>query len=551
MSQSLAVESFTLLSCGCQIRRINLDTQGPAGILYNIVKSQLGASASLIEIETQVQAVAESAGIPGTVADEVLTRFRAELQSSGSGQDVAPRLLVDWGELPRVGNQVRPEFSLLCPKYASKPELHISVDRDLDHNPQDPLRRPQEDEPGLWTFHVPFRMTSDGLDCRPGQYLINVELAFRDVPPELPRFYRCRIRLNVPHAGAEEGGVLEIDGDGQSMVNLQGYNLKQFSKVILKGGQDSVINLQNGIAGPCDTETKTPEKPTTTFEYQLKVNTEKQSRLPTVSSTLTQRTYLDAAGFLFDDGRRTLVMTRPRITFGRSRDNDVVLRFLPRSEENDDHSRNISRTHFLVELIPDGIEIQDVSQSGIEVNYSVVRERHVLPTLRAGDVTHIDLGVTGIVPKQFKLEMLMLAPDRREDRDELEYWDELYCELVGGRLSRIAREALDLRLNAIRFDRAENLAGEESYVLLLREALIGGSPAQSAVVLKESGPQSRARLLHMDRSFWLEPLPGGGPISIDSQPLSPRSLTPLSPGMEIQFGTEVVRFDRPTQLYLD
>ena len=118
-------------------------------------------------------------------------------------------------------------------------------------------------------------------------------------------------------------------------------------------------------------------------------------------------------------------------------------------------------------------------------------------------------------------------------------------------MSRMAREALDLRLNAIRFDRAENLAGEESYVMFLREALIGSSPAQSAIVLRESGPQSRARLLHMDRTFWLEPLPGGGPISIDGQPLSPRSLTPLSPGMQILFGTEAAKFDRPMQLYLD
>ena len=527
-----------------------MEMQGHSGILYNIVKSQLGASASLIEIETQVEAVAAAAGIPGAVADEVLTRFRAELQSAGSKQDVAPRLLVDWGELPRVGNQVRPEFSLLCPKYSSKPELHISVDCDLDHNPQDPARRPQEDEAGLWTFHVPFRMTSAEKDCRPGQYLINVELSFRDVPPEMPRFYRCRIRLNVPHAGADEGGVLEIDGDGQSMVNLQGYNLKQFSKVILKGGQDSVINLQNAMGGPADTEKTQEAKPATTFEYQLKVNTEKQSRLPVVSSAFRQRSYLDSAGFFFEDGRRTLVIARPRITLGRSRDNDVVLRFLPRSEENDNHSRNISRTHIRVELTADGLKIRDESQRGVEVNSSVVREFHVVP-LSAGDVTRIDLGVTVEVTKQFPLEMLMLAPDRKEDREEMEYWDELYCELVGGRMSGIAREALNLRLNAIRFDRAENLAGEESYVMFLREALIGSSPAQSAIVLKDNGPQSRARLLHMDGTFWLEPLPGGGPISIDGQPLSPRSLTPLSPGMQILFGTEAAKFDRPMQLYLD
>lgn len=73
--------------------------------------------------------------------------------------------------------------------------------------------------------------------------------------------------------------MLEIDGDGQSMVNLQGYNLKQFSKVILKGGADSVINLQNELGGGADATTPAPDKPVTTFEYQLKVDSEKQLRL--------------------------------------------------------------------------------------------------------------------------------------------------------------------------------------------------------------------------------------------------------------------------------
>lgn len=528
-----------------------MEMLGPAGILYNIVKSQLGASATLVEIETQVQTVAATAGIPADVADEVLLKFRTELHVAAGGQDVVPRLLVDWGDLPRVGHQVRPEFSLLCPKYSSRPDVQINVDRDLDHNPSDPLRRPQADEQGLWTFHVPFRMTSDGMDCRPGQYLIDMEVSFRDVPPELPRFYRCRIRLTVPHAAADEGGVLEIDGDGQSMVNLQGYNLKQFSKVILKGGQDSVINLQNGLGNQDESANGKKEKATTTFEYQLKINTEKQSHLPVVSSTVKQRAYLDAAGFFFQDGRRTLIITRPRLTFGRSRDNDVVLRFLPRSEENDDGSRNISRTHFITEIIPEGIEIRDESRSGIEVNYKVVREREVVSAVHVGDVTHIELGVTGTVPRQFRLEMVMFAPGRTESREELEYWDELYCELVGGRLSRISREALDVRLNAVRFNRSDNLSGEETYVMLLREALIGGSQAQCAIVLKEGDARIQARLLHMDRSFWLEPLPGSGPISIDGKSLSPRSLTPLSPGMEILFGSEAVKFDRPLQLYLD
>ena len=528
-----------------------MEIQAPAETLFNLVKSQLDQTSSIEDVEAQIQAVAENADIPDDVVLEVIAKFRKELQSVPT--NTAPRLLVDWGELPRVGFQVRPEFSLLCPAYASRPELRVSVDRELDHDASDSLRRPRADEPGLWSFHVPFRMTSDGMDCRPGHYLIDVELSFRDVPPELPRFYRCRIRLNVSAANAEDGGVLEIDGDGQSMVNLQGYNLKQFSKVILKAGEDSVINLQNAIGGldNIDTPGTESDKPVTTFEYQLKIDTEKQAKLPVLAASVKSRSYLDTAGFFFEDGRRSIVLTRPRITFGRSRDNDVVIRFLPRSKEHDEHSRNISRTHCIAELTLEGIELRDESRSGMEVNYAVVRDREVVPAVHAGDVTHIEFGVTGTVPKKFELEMVMFAPDRHEYRDELEYWDELYCEILGGRLSRSAREALDVSINGVRYDRVTNLAGEESYVHLLREALIGGSPVQSAIVLRDSGPKVQARLLHIDRSFWLEPLPGANPITIDGTLLRTRSLNALVLGMQIQFGSEVVTFDRPAQHYLD
>ena len=527
--------------------------------LYQFIRSQLSESASPAEIEAQVRMLAASQGIDASVVSTVLNRISEPepvtpppLPKHQLPTIQLPRLLVDWGELPRVGYQVRPEFSLLCPAYKSQPEISISVDRELDHDADDPRRRPQTNESGFWSFHVPFRMTSDGMDCRPGHYLMGVEVAFRDVPPELPRFYRCQIRLNVSNTNVEEHGVLEIDGDGQSIVNLQGYNLKQFSKVVLKGGQDSVINLQNG-PGSNDASLEPPaiDKPVTTFEYQLKIDHQKQARLPIHVPSRKPRAYLDEAGFFFEDGRRSIVVSRPRITFGRSRDNDVVVRFLPPGEENDGHSRNISRTHFIAELTADGIELRDQSHSGMEVNYSVVRSRQVVPASHAGDVTHIELGVTGTVSKKFAMEMLLFAPNRRDHRDELGYWDELYCEIVGGRLSRVAREALDVSINAVRYDRAGNLSGEESYVHLLREALLGGSPSQAAIVLRESGPRLQARLLHIDRSFWLEPLPGCQPISIDDVALAPRSLHPLSPGMELRFGSELVRFDRPSQLYLD
>ena len=530
-----------------------MDQQGPAARLFNLVKGQLEGNEDLQQIENQITVVAHACNIPQEVVTEVIAEFRAQFAPAVSTV-AAPRLLVDWGELPQVGYQVRPEFSLLCPAYSARPEIQIKVDRDLDHDANDPLRRPLIDEPGLWTFHVPFRMTTEGVNCRPGHYLLDVEITFREAPADAPRFYRCRIRLNVPDLNDGQGGVLEIDGDGQSMVNLQGYNLKQFSKVVLKGGEDSVINLQNAIGGD-DGEVDAPpvdDQLVTTFEYQLKVNTEKQSRLPTVTPTTDRRAYLDAAGLVFEDGRRTLIYARPRLTFGRSRDNDVVLRFLPRSAENDTNSRNLSRTHCVAEVVPEGIEIRDESRTGIELNYSVVREREVVTTHHTGEVTPIQLGVTGTVPTPLTLEMMTFGPDRYAERDELEFWHELYSEMVGARsLSRLARESLSLQLDAVRYDRVENLKDEESYVLLLREALIGGSPNQAAIVLNDHSIPVQARLLHLDRTFWIEPLSETNLPLINGNPVPVRSLTPLSPGMKIQFGEETAIFDRPTQLYLD
>ena len=525
-----------------------METSDPTDILYQLVNLQVTPESSLDQICQQVQAAGVAAGIPEDVVGQVVARFESE---RGAAAVATPRLLVDWGESPQVGHQVRPEFNLLCPGYEdSRPEVRVSVDRELDHD-EVSLRRVQIEDPGLWSCQVPFRMTSDGMDCRPGQYVIEVDLSFRDVPAGLPRFYRCRIRLNVKDAGAEEGGVLEIDGDGQSIVNLQGHNLKQFSKVILKGGEDSVINLQDAMGASDNSAETLSEKPATTFEYELKVDTEKQQRLPAVQATAAKRAYLDACGFFFEDGRRTLVMTRPRITFGRSRDNDVIIRFLPRSDENDNYSRNISRTHCIAELTSEGIELRDESNRGMEVNYQVVQDRKMISARFAGDVVHVELGVTATVSQKFEMELALFGPDRRTSRDDLEYWDEMFCEVIEGRLSRLHRDALDVGLDAARYDRVTSLRGEESYVHLFREALIGGSPAQSAIVLHESGAQVQARLLHLDRTFWLEPLTGGLPVTVDNVVTQPQTLVPLTPGMELQFGSEKVRFDRPSQLYLD
>jgi hypothetical protein len=149
------------------------------------------------------------------------------------------------------------------------------------------------------------------------------------------------------------------------------------------------------------------------------------------------------------------------------------------------------------------------------------------------------------------MEMSLFGPDRTEHSDELEYWDDLVCEIAGGKLARIARMALETGINAIRYDRLTSLRDEESYVQLFREVLVGGSPAKCGVLLKESGSHPLARLVHIDRMFWMESLPGSLDITIDGEVLPARSIAPLVPGMEVQFGHERLRFDRALQFYLD
>ena len=201
-------------------------------VLLSLVTSHFSGNETQDEIIACIRAVGESEGISDDVVASVTEKYLSQQRAGQSGEVEAesptapqsPRLLVNWGELPRIGHQVRPEFSLLCPVSLGAPDIAVSVDSDLDHNPEEPTRQPKMEDDGLWTFCIPFRMTTDAMDCRPGQYIIDVSVVFSRVPSSQPQCYRCRIRLNAPGGDERHGSVLEIEGDGQSVVNLQGYD---------------------------------------------------------------------------------------------------------------------------------------------------------------------------------------------------------------------------------------------------------------------------------------------------------------------------------------
>lgn len=458
-----------------------------------------------------------------------------------------PRLLVDWGDTPRVGHQSRPEFFLICPGYGGRPQIAVIVDQELDHDPSDPLRQPHWEDDGLWSFHVPFRLTSSGLDCRPGQYLIDVRVSFPEGAAGQHRCFRGRIRLKVPPEDTDRPGVLEIDGDGQSIVNLQGADVKQFSRIVLKAGADSVINLSNqaGVTAPAS-----PSRADNHCrEYILKVDQEQEELLPRLAGSFTQRTPLDRAGLFLDNGRRVLLLAKRQVSLGRNRDNDIVVRFMPPSEANDRRSRNVSRTHAQLHLTDEGLLLRDDSRTGIELGGEVVRkEKRIIWT---GDPVRLNLGCAMEVDQPFSFDLHALVRPSDLGPSEARARDEIYARLLGEQLDPTWRTALSSSIDAVRLTRVNRSDVDEEYVLLYREAPIGGSPSSCAVVFGSMTGPPVARLFHLGRSFWLECLRGATAVRVDGRDLAVRDVVPLALGQKLMVAGVSATFDHFAQVGLE
>ena len=132
----------------------------PLDQLYSMMRERLGANVSLQEFQLQLGALGQVLGLDQMSLDALQLRFETELRElsaalpppipgaelaavSASSPSVTPpaipdswdppQLIIDWGEWPRVGREVRPELSLICPGQSQAPDLQVNVDRQLDH----------------------------------------------------------------------------------------------------------------------------------------------------------------------------------------------------------------------------------------------------------------------------------------------------------------------------------------------------------------------------------------------------------------------------------
>lgn len=455
------------------------------------------------------------------------------------------RLLVDWGELPQVGRHARPLFSLIATAAVGKPSVRIQIDRSLDSDPNDPLRQPQLEEDGLWTFTVPFSLTSNGVDAKPGLYIIDVEVTFPHTADHHPRFLRTRIRLKIPDASNEQRELV-IDGDGQSVVNLAGQDLRSFSKVVLKGDDRGIINIQN--FDQSQNPTDQPERPVV-FEYELKINREIHDRLPRLVE-VSKQSKTDAITLVIGK-RRVHVIARKRATFGRGRDNDICLRFWPRTAENDEGSRGISKTHAAISLSDDGLVLTDEgSTHGLDVDCDPVKGEHQLTHVDARGTRQFDLPSplsSAKLTLEMELDVLGRDPDDPNFQAAVE-WDDVCFETAGESPSRLWHVAKDCGIESARIRRVSNLEDEE-YIFLYRHATMGRSARDHAISLPIGNVTGELRLVFAGRMFWLHST-GATTLAIDGDPIEGPCLVPLIFGHCLSINGIDVHVTRLSQFHL-
>jgi hypothetical protein len=461
-----------------------------------------------------------------------------------------PKLIASWGIAPEIGNRCGPQFLLICGEDYSDAELDVvfELDDQLDFKAADTKPTPIRNSEGHWIFRFPFNLTTNGSDCLAGMYNMKVELEFAGLADSLlPQHLYCDIRLTIPKADSSQR-VLEIDSDDKSLVNLQGLNLRSFSKVKLKGSGSGLINILQGQESESDEDIGDSVEDDITQSYTLQIGSKDEVDKLWQSTHITERVNLQKACLRLPGGGNVVLLSQHRIGLGRSRDTDIVVRFLPRSDDNDAKSRNLSRLHCVATILESGIEFQDKSSSGIELNWEPVKETFTLNRESFHTETHFAMGGM-LSSKQLELQFVPLVSEShtavyQKERFRLESFAKS-SHLRWGKLWSVAHQ---LKLDAIRIERENNLK-EEQYVVICQQATIGSSDSKCAIVVKGL-PSIAARLLYINRSFWLNKTTGDWEVSVDGHSLAMNEMVPLSPKHEIVIDGVKMTFEAHAQLHL-
>ena len=242
--------------------------------------------------------------------------------------------------------------------------------------------------------------------------------------------------------------------------------------------------------------------------------------------------------FIENDNRNIVIISKDEITFGRNRGNDVILRLLPRSKENDPKSMRISGDkHFILKLTQGKLTLQDQSTNGTFFqNEKVSNILNLLPNVKY-NISLAKIFDISIFPYPF-------APLSLQNLNQYLY--ELRTEL--GRLWDLSSRT---DIGSVKIERVNSIPTEEKYLLLFSTITIGSSSKNSICIRGEKIEEIHCRILNINKHFYLERLSSGGILKVNDLSVNICSLIPLDYGMTIEIGDKKMLFRQYEQKYIE
>jgi hypothetical protein len=250
---------------------------------------------------------------------------------------------------------------------------------------------------------------------------------------------------------------------------------------------------------------------------------------------------MDRASLTLGEGEEAcnvLLLGLRRVRLGRSRDNEVVLRVLPRSAANDKQSLLISgrRPQFMLTLGGEGLVLADHSAANpTELNGARVKGHASVPLDRPSEIN---------VAGALRLRLLPFLDADGTDAAAVDHFAAL------GDADEIWRIAQKLKLRSVLIERTDNLPEAEKYLLVYRWAEVGRGGNCELAAAPQCGQRQCMRIIRRNERLWVEAVSPARCVSGSDGTLAAGYAMPLSAGMVLACASLPARVGMARQIGL-
>lgn len=518
------------------------------------IAAQLGLNEDVIE-----RLVADLAGTESApVQKESVPLNRGESPEVAEKQQAVPFLLVRLQDDLRPGLHVLPEFHVIFAGWDGHVRVKATIHGTLDKgqwNEEPTLFRETD---GYSIFHQSLLLTYNGSHCPPGEYRLVFDCHFHNSRSLLDSHWHGWFHFSVHDQQGHSGPVLEVVSDGQSMVNLCGLNLKQFSKLRVESSDNAVFNLQSFLQ-EFETEAAKSSENSTSQAKMIPVSL----RPKEVGWKRPPKPPIQAGRFELPGGRRLLLLAQDRLMLGRNRPDphaananditDLALRMYPRSETLDSITQCISKQHLCISTSDNKITLEDPRRSDMREAY--VASVNNSPLLAPVSIRHSDRPIKYVT--RFGTTRQSDQPPRQIGLELHSYFEfDMSRELLP-QLKFLTRDKPDhqrwlrdaANLDAVLIERAGNpdeLDGKEAYLMVLGVVFIGSEPRCPIRLTDPSVDGLHAALCHWDGQFHVFPT-SDGEVRCEGRRISPGQFGTVYLGETLKIGNVEMTLQKPMQ----